>query len=316
MTKLFQKRSCLVVLISGGAVLILGLLLEIAWLHFNAGNRDASKNFHGQHAYEDVIYQVNLGPRVPFSQAHDDVIQWIKGELRDSGWDVQLQQGILEGKPITNIIAQRSTSGDESPPWVILGAHYDTRIQSDQETDAGNKLIPSPGANDGASGVAVLLELARSLPEKLPVNLWLIFFDAEDNGKLSDWEWIMGSQYFVNQLSDSPDAVVIVDMVGDKDLTIYQEGNSFIQLRDQIWSTAESLGYKSKFIPEVNHYILDDHVPFINQGIPAVDIIDIDYPYWHTLADTLDKISASSLQVVGETLYKWLVDGPSLPVSQ
>jgi Zn-dependent M28 family amino/carboxypeptidase len=299
-----------------GIVLFLGLFTEILWLYFNSGNSKSFQSFNGQRAYGDVVYQVGLGPRVPLSRAHDTVIQWIKDELVKSGWEVQLQSGNFEGKPITNIIATRSQSSEDSLPWVILGAHYDTRLLSDQDVDPNNWETPVPGANDGASGVAVLLELARSLPKKLPVNLWLVFFDAEDNGDLNGWDWIMGSHFFVNQLSDKPDAVVIVDMVGDKDLNIYQEGNSSVQLSDQIWSVAESLGYKSKFIPEVNHYILDDHVPFIDQGIPAVDIIDIEYPFWHTQADTADKISASSLQIVGETIYKWLVDGPLLPISQ
>ena len=316
MTKFLRKRSCLVVLLGVGIVLFLSSLIEILWLHFNAGNSESYQSFNGQRAYGDVVYQVGLGPRVPLTQAHHTVIQWIKDELIKSGWEVQLQSGNFEGKPITNIIATRSEFAEDSLPWVILGAHYDTRLQSDQDVDPNNRQTPVPGANDGASGVAVLLELARSLPKKLPINLWLVFFDAEDNGELGNWDWIMGSRYFINQISGRPDAVVIVDMVGDSDLNIYREGNSSIQLGDQIWNVAESLGYKSKFIPEVNHYILDDHVPFIDQGIPAVDIIDIDYPFWHTQADTLDKISASSLQIVGETVYKWLVDGPSLPIIQ
>lgn len=315
MSGIIRKHSFIIVLFGVVFTLIVILLIDILWQQINARNSESSQFFDGQRAQEDLIYQVSLGPRIPFSQAHDTVIQWIKDELISSGWEVQLQQGDIGGKPIINIIAKQPTSGGDSDPWVIFGAHYDTRMQSDQDTQPNKRQTPVPGANDGASGVAVLLELGRSLPKNLPVDLWLVFFDAEDNGGLTDWEWIMGSQYFANQLSVEPDAVVIVDMVGDADLNIYREGNSSIQLSDQIWGIAESLGYKSQFISEVKHNILDDHIPFINQGIPAVDIIDIDYPYWHTQADTVDKISVSSLQIVGETLYTWLVNGPSLPVT-
>jgi Zn-dependent M28 family amino/carboxypeptidase len=104
-----------------------------------------------------------------------------------------------------------------------------------------------------------------------------------------------------------PRAVIIVDMVGDADLNIYKERNSDPEIMDEIWGTAKRLGYESKFIPDYKHSMLDDHTPFLEAGIPAVDIIDFDYPYWHTTQDTPDKVSAESLQVVGETLRAWLV---------
>jgi glutaminyl-peptide cyclotransferase len=191
----------------------------------------------------------------------------------------------------------------EDTPTIILGAHYDSRLLADQE------VVPQPGravpgANDGASGVAILLELARSLPEDT-VPVWLVFFDAEDNGGLEGRDWIMGSRAFVANMMFSPQAVVIVDMVGDADLNIYIEINSDPVLVQEIWGQAVNLGYM-QFIMEKKHSILDDHSAFLEAGIPAVDIIDFDYPFWHTQADTPDKISVESLQAVGETLWTWI----------
>jgi Zn-dependent M28 family amino/carboxypeptidase len=115
----------------------------------------------------------------------------------------------------------------------------------------------------------------------------------------------VGSQYFVDQLTAKPDSVVILDMVGDKDLHINMERNSNPDLNTEIWNIASELGYK-QFIPEYKYSITDDHIPFIDAGIKAADIIDIDYPYWHTTQDTLDKVSAESLKAVGDTIMKWI----------
>ena len=190
--------------------------------------------------------------------------------------------------------------------WVILGAHYDSRISADQDPDLNMRHLPVTGANDGASGVAVLLELARSLPQDLDREVWLVFFDLEDQGNQEGWEWILGSRAFADSLEGKPDAVVIIDMIGDADLNLYREANSDPQLTDQIWGLADELGYSSIFINSVKFSILDDHLPFIEKGIPAIDIIDFDYPYWHTVQDTADKVSAQSLEVIGRVLHTWL----------
>jgi Zn-dependent M28 family amino/carboxypeptidase len=157
-----------------------------------------------------------------------------------------------------------------------------------------------------------LLELARSLPEN-SVPVWLVFFDAEDNGRIEGWDWILGSREFVRNNPARPRAAIIVDMIGDADLNIYKERNSNSALTDEIWEVAKGLGYESKFIPEYKHTMIDDHTPFLEAGIPAVDIIDFDYPYWHTVQDTADKVSAESLQAVGETLRVWITQQSGQP---
>ena len=256
--------------------------------------------FDGPRAYRDVLAQVAFGPRIPDSLAHAKTIAYIQEELRKAGWKAEVQKTSWKGYAILNIFASRT----DQPPQIILGAHYDNRLLADQ--DSGQRRnAPLPGANDGASGVAVLLELARTLPpDSIPT--WLVFFDSEDNGGLDGRDWSMGSRAFVNELAFRPRAAIIVDMVGDVDLNIYIERNSNPLLADDIWVQAAKLGYESQFIQIAKHSLIDDHIPFLEAGIPAVDIIDFDYPFWHTAADTPDKVSPKSLQIVGETLLAWM----------
>lgn len=265
-------------------------------------------NFDGQRAYADVETQVAFGPRIPGTPGHAQVQEWIGNELESVGWTVEVQTSESMGHPIENIVAKR---GNQSPQ-IIIGAHYDSRIFADNDPDAANHTEPVPAANDGASGVAVLLGLARSLPADTD-PVWLVFFDAEDNGRIESWDWILGSREFVKINPVQPRAVVIVDMIGDKDLEIYRELNSNVELTDEIWATAKSLGYEDKFIDEYRHSMIDDHTPFLDAGIPAIDIIDFDYPYWHTIEDTPDKVAAESLMAVGETLRIWIIQESGHP---
>ncbi len=291
---------------------IIGLLLAVVtgWYAFSFLTRPepAPVFFDGQRAYADVETQVAFGPRIPGSEGHAQIRAWMREELIKAGWQVEVQESEALGHPIFNVVAKR---GDE-PPQIILGAHYDTRIYADQDPDPSNRSLPVPGANDGASGVAVLLELARTLPEET-VPVWLVFFDAEDNGDIEGWDWILGSREFVRNNPVQPRAVVIVDMIGDADLNIYKEWNSDPLITEEIWGLAASLGYADHFMPEYKYSILDDHIPFLQAGIPAIDIIDFDYPYWHTLEDTPDKVSAESLEIVGKTLWTWITQQSRQP---
>ena len=261
------------------------------------------KGFDGERAYNDILYLESIGPRIPGTSGHKEAIDWMEKELIKAGWKVSRQKIWVKGKVVTNLIAEKG----EGSKRVLLGAHYDTRIFADQDPDILLQDQPVPGANDSASGVALLLELARILPRDLDLIVQIVLFDAEDNGGIGDWDWILGSRGYVEHMSIRPDSVIIVDMIGDTDLDIFKEYNSDPLLLDQIWEKAEELGYSSVFKDEYKHSMLDDHTPFIEAGIPAVDIIDFDYPYWHTTADTADKVSPVSLQIVGETLYGWLL---------
>lgn len=284
-------------------IIIATVILAVTFIvHSNAR---ATKPFNGQRAYEDIEYQVGLGPRTMGSIAHDKATAWIVDELKDQHWLVETQETMISGVAIQNIIAKRG----EGKPWIIIGSHYDSRYMADKDPILANRTQPVMGANDGASTVAILLELARVLPKKLDKQIWLVFFDDEDNGAASGTGWSVGSSYFVDQLQTKPDSVVVLDMLGDKNLNIYMEGNSNHELNNQIWDVAKELGY-TQFIAKYKHYLTDDHIPFLKAGIKAVDIIDIDYPYWHTTNDTLDKVSAESLQVVGDTVIQWLEQYP------
>ena len=287
-------------------LVIIGLLLtaSIGWyvIAFLTQSEPDSVPYDGQRAYADVQTQVDFGPRIPGSDGHAQVQAWMWDELSKAGWQVEVQETEAMGHPIQNIVAKR---GDENPQ-VLLGAHYDTRMFADKDPDPANHKSPVPGANDGASGVAVLLELARVLPDDT-VPVWLVFFDAEDNGNIDGWDWILGSNEFVKNNTVQPQAVVIVDMIGDADLNIYKERNSDVEITNDIWSIAQTLGNETYFIPDYKYSMIDDHTPFLRAGIPAIDIIDFDYPYWHTMQDTPDKVSAASLQVVGDTLQVWVM---------
>ena len=285
---------------------IIGILLvsAIGWYVFAFGSQPtigSNVTFNGQRAYTDVKTQVAFGPRVPGTDGHAKILEWMQSELEAAGWQVEVQESEALGHPIKNMVAKRNSES----PQIILGAHYDTRIYADSDPDLSKRTEHVPGANDGASGVAVLLELARTLPEDTP-PIWLVFFDAEDNGNIEGWDWILGSREFVKNNSFQPRAVVIVDLIGDADLNIYKEYNSNPELTDEIWNTANSLGYGDKFIPDYKHSMIDDHTPFLEVGLPAIDIIDFDYPYWHTVEDTPDKVSAESLEIVGKTLWTWV----------
>jgi Zn-dependent M28 family amino/carboxypeptidase len=289
------------------SVLLIPLLLAICGLSSCQAQTQTpamSQEFDAQRAYQDVANQMQFGPRVPSSPAHQAAVGYIHDELQKAGWQVEIQKSTVEGHPVENILAKRS---DTNSP-IILGAHYDSRMLADQDPNPALRIQPVPGADDGASGVAVLLEIARVLPSD-EKGVWLVFFDSEDQGEIDGWDWLLGSTAFADSLKVTPKAVVVIDMIGDADLNIYREISSTKALTDQIWQTAADLGYAGQFIDQEKYSMLDDQTSFLNKGLPAVDIIDFDYPYWHTTSDTLDKISADSLEIVGKTLLAWLAKG-------
>ena len=299
-----NNRKFLFALLGLDIILVLGVF---GWIT-SAQQNKFSHSFDGERALNDVKALVNLGPRIPGSQAHAKAIEYIQFELKKLGWKTELFKQDINGYTATNILATRSLSN----PVILLGAHYDSRIFADNDPIISNRSIGVPGANDGASGNAVLIELARSLPKE-SVPIALLFIDLEDNGRIPGWDWIQGSRAFANQMTIKPKAVVIVDMIGDADLNIFMEKYSDANLTNQIWKTAKDLGYENVFIPKYKYSVLDDHIPFLEKGFKAVDIIDLDYPYWHTSQDLPDKVTASSLKKVGDTLLLWIRNfGPCL----
>ncbi|MRR30963.1 M28 family peptidase, partial [bacterium] len=167
------------------------LILTIAVLLLNH-QPQSPQAFNADRAWLDVIAQMDMGPRTPGSEAHKQVVEYIQTELEEAGWKVEIQQTERMGHPIQNIIARRGSGS----PWVIFGAHYDSRLVADKDPVVANQTQPVPGANDGASGVAVLLEMARVLPKNSDKQIWLVFIDAEDQGRIAGWDWILGARAF------------------------------------------------------------------------------------------------------------------------
>lgn len=264
---------------------------------------NSNVTFDGQAAYQHVLAQVAYGPRPTGSETGWATGDFIIATLQQAGWDTETQEFLFKGVKVRNIMGKMGQG-----PIMILGAHYDTRPAADRDPDPAKQSEWIEGANDGASGVAVLLELARVLEAgKLKNEVWLAFFDAEDRGRLEGWPFSVGARYMAENLVVHPQAVVVVDMIGDADQNIYLERNSTPALREKIWAIAAELGYEAYLIPELKYAIIDDHIPFLERGLPAVDIIDFfNYPYWHTTADTADKVAPESLERVGQTLEVWL----------
>ena len=288
-------RKFLLVLLVVTAI-ALGLWGRAFFFHPSPGN------FNGHRAYAHITAQMELGPRVTGSAASVAAGNYIAGQMKSAGWSVEFQPFVYQGTLVRNVIARTNVG---KGPVIILGAHYDSRRRADR--DPAHATEPVPGADDGASGVAVLLELARALDlREIPNELWLAFFDAEDNGGLDGWDWIVGSTYMADHLTIQPEAMILVDMVGDADQQFYFDSNSDPGLSAQVWATAARLGYDEQFIPVARWTMTDDHIPFARRGIPALDIIDFDYPYWHTTADTADKVSAESLERIGRVLKAFL----------
>jgi len=295
MTDSMRDRRFLYVIAFVMIALALGSFL--LW-QTNYPSQRSKTTFDGKRAYQDVLAQMEFGPRITGTEGNQKCAGYIAEQLGQAGWSVEFQNFTYRGVQARNVIGRANVG---QGPVIILGAHYDTRRWADQ--DPVHPRDPVPGANDGASGVAVLLELARIVSlDVVHHEIWLAFFDAEDNGGIDGWDWIVGSTYMANHLSVQPQAMILVDMVGDTNQEIYVEGNSDPAFSQKVWKIAAQLGYGDHFIPQVKYTMIDDHVPFAQRGIPSVDIIDFDYPYWHTVADTADKLSPDSLERVGQTL--------------
>lgn len=272
----------------------------------------SASNAPPQDAWYYLERQTSFGPRNPGSAGHRKVTEFLVSELAKCADDVQVQPfNVVYGGAtysMANITALfRSAAGDERP-FILLGAHFDTRPRAERDPIPARRFTPIMGANDGASGVAVLLEIAGVLARtRPPVPVMIAFFDGEDLGTSID-SMFLGSRHLAGKVDPSHVRyMVLLDMVGDADLDIYVEGHSQLSspdLVDRVWSAAERLGYGHVFHREVRYHILDDHVPFIEKGIPAIDIIDFDYPYWHTTLDTVDKCSPRSLQIVRDVVLE------------
>jgi len=272
--------------------------------------------FNAERAFADLEKQVSFGTREPGSKGHQLCLNFLEKDLKKSADKVVLQsfdyQDVKGRKKfvLTNIIA---SFNKDHKKRIFFAAHWDTRPRADYENKE-NRHKPILGANDGASGVAVLLEIARQLKAAPPdIGVDLILFDGEDYGEEGHLEdYFLGSRYFAKHAKNyKPKYGILLDMIGDANLNIPREGYSqryLPHIVDMVWGIAQSMGY-SEFEDQTGSYIDDDHVILIKHGIPCIDIIDFAYPdkthrYWHTLQDTPDKCSAQSLDTIGQVMME------------
>lgn len=278
----------------------------------------AQPRFSGQQAFELVQRQVEFGPRVPGREGHRAMAEWVEGYLGERADTLILQRFThvsVDGLtlPLVNFLARFEVPGSRP---ILLLAHWDTRPYSDQADDPADRDRPVPGANDGASGTAVLLALADLMSrERPPRSVDLLLVDGEDYGDFAvGRDVFLGSRHFAANLPEGydPEFGVLLDMIGDRNLDIFVEGNSNQRapaVVDRVWNIAQRLGFGDVFHRSTRHTINDDHIPLNDAGIPTINIIDFDYPgpgnrYWHTPEDTPDKVSASSLEVVGSVMTR------------
>ncbi len=268
--------------------------------------------FDGERAYDHLVAQCDFGPRPPGSENLSRCRDYLMEQLTSHGWYVVLQNFTYLGVPCSNVIARHNITTTNAS--YIIGAHYDTRPRADNDPVPANRGRPVLGANDGASGVAVILELATVLPISVREDVELVLFDAEDSGNINGWSWIVGSTYYVDSMTASrraqTRAMILLDMVGDVDLRLLRERDSTRSVQDAVWEIAHELGHSDIFIDQLGQSIIDDHQPFLRAGIPALDVIHhAPFPAtWHTISDTPDRCSPQSLECVGRVIEVFLLN--------
>lgn len=293
------------------------------------GGSGAQTAFSGDSALAYAQAQVDFGPRVPGTAAHRRAGDWIVAEMRARADTVHVQEWTHVTRsgqrlPMRNILARFRPELEQR---VLYITHWDTRPVADNDRNLGARQRPIPGANDGASGVGLFVALGDALRHTPPAyGVDLLFVDGEDYGPFEDWadttrnkDVLIGSQYFARTMPDTyrPIFGVVWDMIGDSALQLYQEGYSLEaapEVVSRVWAAARELGYGEYFLAESISGITDDHLPFIRRGLRVINVIDIDYcvdggtgcagdpalNLHHTHGDTMDRLSARSLQIVGD----------------
>jgi len=257
--------------------------------------------FDSTRAWEHLRRQVAFGPRPSGSPAIVETRRYLAAQLKDAGISAREQAFVgmtpLGEVSMANVIA---TIPGKRPERVVLASHYDTKLFRD---------FRFVGANDGASSTAALLELGRALKGRTnEFTIELLFLDGEE-ARMPEWRGndnTYGSRHYVQAAQKDGSlktlkALVLLDMIGDKDLTIRRDSNSTPWLVDVLWSTAARLGHSATFSNQLTT-IEDDHIPFLRAGVAAADIIDLDNPTWHTPQDDLEHVSQQSLKVVGDVV--------------
>ena len=324
--KSYKLLTITIIILTVGISIIVPIFLFLNNNKFT--NIDIELHFDGDTASSYVADQMNINTthyRIPGTQGREDCAQYFitKFQEIDPAIDYTLHNFTIHSVECQNVLFKINENFSNI---VILGAHYDSRANATK--DSLNPDSPVPGANDGASGSAVLLELAEVLygrKEELSVQIWFLFFDAEDQGSdngpgILYWDWCEGSSQFVqdienfyNSTYETFDAMILLDMVGGNNLQFISEQHSTSSLLDELFETGRQLGFTSAFpsVPIVNE-IVDDHVAFVKYGIPSADLIikfwdaPAEWPYHHTTNDDISHIANSSLEITGKTVEQFI----------
>ena len=278
------------------------------------GEATVASPFDGERALGYVRTFMEFGARVPGTDAHKRAGDWIAAQMRqradtviEQTWTHTTQSGVK--LPLRNVLARFNPMAEERLLYVT---HWESRPVAEKSSTDSLRKLPTPGANDGGSGVGLFLALGDVLKSTPPgIGVDLLFVDGEDYGTFTpDVDVLLGSTYFANNLPSAnyrPLFGVVFDMIGHADLRIEQEGHSINkapEVVDRVWRTAAEMGYGHVFVPSSTFEITDDHLPLLNRGLRVIDVIDIDYAHHHTVNDTIDKLSARSLKVVGDVAWK------------
>jgi glutaminyl-peptide cyclotransferase len=288
------------------------LIPRHSWANPQAVGFDANRSFDLLKKY------VQFGNRYYQAPKRAQAIQMLVDDLKTRGMQVETQNfEQLESQskisyPLTNIIGRLNP---QSPYRVILGTHWDTRLWAEEDQKSEDREKPIQGANDGTSGIAVLLEMLqwfKSIPLS-EIGIDIVFFDGEEFGRPGSNDYCAGSRYFAKHINQYyqhyPIAVIILDMVGDKQLEIPFEQSSLSKARpltELLWQEAQKLG-KTSFSRKIGPWITDDHTPFQDLGIQSILLIDYDYVHWHTHQDDLSKCSPQSLKDTGEVVMQTII---------
>ena len=271
--------------------------------------------FDGNRAMADLDRLCELGPRPAGSAANRSQRMLVAEHFRSCGGSVREQH--FEGRhpltgqrlPMANLIGSWGPSNGKR---LLIGAHGDTRPEADREVDPSRRALPFIGANDGASGVAALMELARGLAGLVGVvGVDLVVFDAEELVIDEVGAYCLGSRAFAESVAADGieyEAALVLDMVAGESMALRREGfgESYApELVDEIWGIARALGVVG-FLDEVGDYVEDDHLPLLAIGVPSAALVDIEYPQWHTIDDVPGRCSAASIEAVGRVVASWL----------
>ena len=296
-------------------------------------NTTLADQFNSNYAFDNIQSQLDFGYRIPGTSENLDCANWINTEMQEYGESVMYNYSIDE-IPCHNIITRVNLNMYQI---VIFAAHYDSRAVAEKDSNSSLHNSPILGANDGGSGVSVLMEMARVISSSKinwTISFWFIFFDAEDQGMnnglsgIPGWNWCEGSEWMIDEFKDRPSfyfregqsldsihSFILFDMVGGDNLKFIHEDHDNDELRETVFHLGNELEYESTFPLDAETYrILDDHVPFANEGIPTLDLVikfwdtDCGWPYHHTTEDNLENISPESLEITGRTVLQYVYE--------